>query len=57
MNCKHEQLRCTNNVFFCLKCGAEVPSPYQASKNQSGAGKPAEATKKPVKRTRKKTDE
>ena len=57
MNCKHEQVRCTNNVFFCLKCGAEVPSPYQAGKNPFGAGKPAEAPKKPVKRTRKKTDD
>lgn len=57
MNCKHEQVRCTNNVFFCLKCGAEVPSPYQAGKNSSGAGKPADGPKKPVKRTRKKTDD
>lgn len=57
MNCKHEHVRCTNNVFFCLKCGAEVPSPYQAGKNPSGAGKPAEAPKRAVKRTRKKTDD
>lgn len=57
MNCKHEQLRCTNNVFFCLKCGAEVPSPYQAGKNPTGAEKPAEALKRAVKRTRKKTDD
>ena len=36
MNCKHEQLRFTNNVFFCLKCGAEVPPPYQVGKNKIG---------------------
>ena len=28
MECKHERLRCTDNRFFCLDCGAEVtPAP------------------------------
>ena len=57
MNCKHEQLRCTNNVFFCLKCGAEVPPPYQVGKNTTEAEKPAEAPKRAAKRTTKKKGE
>lgn len=27
MPCNHEKLRCTNNRFFCLICGAEVEPP------------------------------
>lgn len=54
MTCNHEQLRCTNNVFFCLKCGAEVPSPFQAGKNPPAPETAPEAPKKAVKRTRKK---
>lgn len=27
MNCRHESLRCTNNQFFCLSCGKELPMP------------------------------
>lgn len=29
MGCKHENLKCTNNVFTCLDCGAVVPSPFE----------------------------
>lgn len=57
MNCKHEQLRCTNNVFFCLKCGAEVPSPYKAEKNTPEKENGSEAPKRAVKRTTKKKGE
>ncbi len=45
MNCKHTALRCTNNRFFCLLCGVEVPAPT--------AEKPAEKPKSAPKRTRK----
>jgi hypothetical protein len=45
MDCKHTALRCTNNRFFCLLCGAEVPAPT--------AEKPAEKPKPAPKRTRK----
>lgn len=38
MPCTHDAIKCTNNVFFCLKCGAMVPNPYEAEK-------PAEAPK------------
>lgn len=57
MICKHERLRCTNNVFFCLKCGAVVRSPFEAGNNTPVAETAPEAPKKAVKRTRKKTDE
>lgn len=45
MNCTHEQLRCTNNVFYCMKCGAEVPNPYKPDKQEGQKEKPAEAPK------------
>lgn len=32
MACKHEQFKCTNNRFICLKCGQEIPNPYKAEK-------------------------
>ena len=47
MECKHEQFRCTNCIWYCLKCGQQIPNPYEAKK---------EPEKKPVKR-RKKGDE
>ena len=43
MVCTHETFRCTNGVFFCLKCGAAIPNPYEAKQ---------EPVKKPVKRKR-----
>ena len=58
MNCNHERLRCTDNVFYCLKCGARVASPYQADNDTPAAEKPAEAPKRPAKRkTKKATDD
>ena len=57
MNCKHEQIRCTNNVFFCLKCGAELPRDFKVEKDTPKAAKPSEGAKKPVKRTTKKKGE
>ena len=57
MSCNHEQIRCTNNVFFCLKCGAEVPSPFGAGKPSPETEKPTEAPKKAVNRTAKKRSE
>ena len=57
MNCSHERLRCTDNVFFCVSCGAAVPSPFETKKNPPEEPKPAEGPKKPVKRTAKKKGE
>lgn len=56
MNCSHDRLRCTNNVFFCLKCGAQVPSPYEADKHTTETAKPSEAPKRAAKRTTKKKE-
>ena len=50
MNCTHEQLRCTDGVFYCLKCGAIVPNPYKPGINKAKEEAPVEAQKKPVKR-------
>ncbi len=47
MACEHKRLKCTNNVFFCLDCGAMVPNPYEAQK-------PAEVPKPGGKRKTKK---
>lgn len=58
MNCTHDRLRCTNNEFFCLKCGAQVASPFGAEEqHNTETTKPAEAPKRPAKRKAKKTDE
>lgn len=50
MDCNHEQVRCTNNVFYCLKCGIEVPSPYQMDKQSTEKKTAQEAGKRAVKR-------
>ena len=53
MACDHKQLRCTDNRFFCLLCGAEVPEPYAVDKQKGQEEKPAEAQKTGRKRKRK----
>ena len=57
MACNHEQLRCTDNVFFCVLCGAQVARPAKVDKESTPAGKPAEAPKRAAKRTTKKRGE
>ena len=53
MNCKHERLRCTDNRFFYLVCGAEVASPHEADKQDGQEERPAETQKTGRKRKRK----
>ena len=53
MNCKHERLMCTDNRFFCLVCGAEVPEPYAVDKQERQEERPAETQKTGRKRKRK----
>lgn len=38
MECKHERLKCTNNVFYCLDCGAVV-KPEEPEKKKKPAKK------------------
>ena len=57
MSCDHKQLKCTDNRFFCLICGAEIGDPFAVKEDTGRAEKPAEAPKKPVKRKAKKEAE
>lgn len=40
MNCKHTALRCTDNRFFCLLCGAEVEAPKPQEEKAEKPEKP-----------------
>ena len=56
MKCEHKRLRCTNNVFYCLVCGALVASPVTVEEIIAEKEKPAEAPKKAGKRKAAKVD-
>lgn len=56
MICSHEKLRCTNNVFYCLTCGARVPDPH-AGKAPEQAKATQEEPKKTGKRKAKKEEQ
>ena len=38
--CDHKQFRCTNCVFYCLKCGAQIPNPYEKKAEETPAPEP-----------------
>jgi hypothetical protein len=57
MACNHEQLRCTDNVFYCPLCGASWASPPEDEQKPADAATPSEAPKRAAKRTTRKTDE
>ena len=38
--CEHKQFRCTNGIFFCLTCGAQIPNPYERHEEKSEQDKP-----------------
>lgn len=44
MDCKHERLKCTNNVFTCLDCGAVI----QPEKQDKKPPKKPEKKKQPI---------
>lgn len=54
MDCRHERIRCTDNRFFCLNCGAELPPPTAVEEIPAEKQDAPEAAKKPVKRKAKK---
>jgi hypothetical protein len=56
MKCEHKRLRCTNNVFYCLVCGALVASPVTVEEIIAEKEKPAEGPKKAGKRKAAKVD-
>ena len=49
MDCRHQRIRCTNNVFYCLDCGAQVADPYQPREPETPEEKPDETAKKAAK--------
>ncbi len=55
MNCTHPVLYERKGVLFCVVCHSEVAPGGEVDKNTTAAEKPAEAPKKAVKRTAKKT--
>lgn len=58
MECEHKRLKCTNNVFYCMDCGAVVPNPYEVNQHKEvQEEKPAETKIKPSKRKGKKEAE
>lgn len=50
MACEHKRLKCTNNVFFCLDCGAVLPPDVLQRKPEGQEEKPAETPKTGTKR-------
>ena len=54
MICAHEKVRCTNNVFFCVKCGQRLPDNWLAYKQDGTKETPPDGPKKAVKRRAKK---
>lgn len=52
MICNHEQFKCTNGVFSCLKCGAVIPNPYEGKETVAKKENAPEGPKKAVKRKR-----
>ena len=43
-DCKHEHLKCTDNVFYCIDCGERVPDPQTITVKTED--KPKKATRK-----------
>lgn len=50
MPCEHKRLRCTNNVFYCMDCGAVVPNPYENDKQEGQEEKQAPRRKRKAKK-------
>lgn len=38
--CEHKQFRCTNGIFFCMTCGAQIPNPYEQHEEKPEQDKP-----------------
>ena len=55
MACTHDQYKCTNGVFYCLKCGAEIANPYAGKATPAPEETTPEPLKKATKRKRSET--
>lgn len=51
MECKHEKVRCTNGIFYCLLCGAQIDYPPKDEEMPAAKEKAAE---KPLKGSKRK---
>jgi hypothetical protein len=56
MACEHKRLKCTNNVFSCLDCGAMVPNPYVNDQPEGQEEKQAPKRKRKTKGAEKNAD-
>ena len=54
MTCTHDAIKSVNCVFYCLKCGAQLPDNWLEYKNTGEKEKPAETPKNGRKRKAKK---
>ncbi len=52
MGCKHEHLKCTNNVLTCQDCGAVLPLELLAQLKAEQLEKPAKPAPKRGKKTK-----
>lgn len=37
--CEHKRFRCTNGIFFCMTCGAQIMNPYERHDEKSDVKK------------------
>lgn len=57
MDCKHDRVRCTDGIYYCLLCGARIDYPPKTEELSEAEEKPAETKIKPAKRKGKKEAE
>jgi hypothetical protein len=50
MECKHEQVECTNGIVRCLGCGRELPIEFLTGSRPSEEEKPKKTPRKPSKK-------
>lgn len=50
MECKHEQVECTNGIVRCLRCGRELPIEFLTGSHPSEEEKPKKTPRKPSKK-------
>ena len=56
MECKHERIRCTDGIFYCLTCGQRINYPPAEEETPQAENKPEKTAVKGVKRKGKKEE-